>query len=1586
MQVSDYMVIDPPEDQEDREPQKEPEWPAEPNAHDVNQRYRHDRAINTMTPEEQSNYNNLVRNWRYKTDRVQRLFDNLNSIHNLMIQTVQLANAPELLSNGTVYDDLIAIRDFLAPTDKATEMEVIKQYKDLLQGPSQPKKKEKVEEWLLEWETVHRRAVTANIADIQHGRDCMDFCTAVQRIYPQWSTYWEFQHQQQGLEMKELITNFREQYRKHLLTASTSQKGAAFGAALQNHDTDGHPVEIEGWKKPCFCGYKHRWEDCWYFNRYTRPEGWQPNPKTLQKIKAATKRLGRAFEVAKANIERNNKQGLYRRATLPVQSQLGSGHNQQVLGESSLPPAVAAVSTPSTRSSHSSMAMEQPATPAPSGSQPPSKNSASSASVFALSINAASLSALLKFRQPEAFSLPQSVTATGQYPLHNSWILDSGATMHLTNNRDAYLPGKYTKLSPESLEIFSGGTLMQVQGIGDVQIKLDAGNGQLRTITLQNTVHVPNFHTNCVSWDLLEEGGLEWDTKGSRLTFNGQTFCTVYKAFRQRVLVLDDPLTEEPISASFAAQTTSSAAFPFKSHVKPTSTVSAHRWHQRLGHIGPETVMHLEQAAEGVKIASNTVPPFTVECDTCASSKAKRIVRRVPLKRAKRPFERIFFDVTPFPENFEGYKCLLQFTDSYSSYRWCYPLKDFRIFGPIKQFVAMVKTQFGRKVKIFHSDNDAGLRKAWKKWLKDEGIQWDTTPIYTPDQNGPAERSGHLITEHARSLRIQANFPERLWPYLTRTAVWLLNRTPVQSLNWITPYEMLHSYFNPSQSNKPYLGGLITIGAKAFPLRRGKEFENQHKLAPKAHIGHLLGYQATNIFAIWIPSREEVVFTRDVRFNENQLYDPREEDLASSTRERIENLIGTIEKEEILQPEPQYQAISSDTDSSLHESSDAQGQSDQEVDLFKEPEIPTPFRDNYAPRAAEITAETDSRLIQSSRFRPTRQAKWKHAIHALHLAKLHHESGINAAFAAALKPRTRPQLHRLHRSQVPPPPKHWGDLKRHAFGKQFKQAAYVEFEELGRKETYRVISRPLHVLVLPLLWVFTYKFDADGYVAKFKARLCVRGDLQPLTSDETYAATLASRVFRFMMALVAAFDLETHHYDAVNAFLNSMIDRTTYVSPPPGFHMPNQVLQLLKALYGLRQSPKLWWQLLSQILQKFGLTPANEEVCLFSNGWLIVFFYVDDLIALYHKRDQEKFNAFHEYINREIKLRDLGEVSWFLGVRVTRDRAAKKLWLSQDAYIDKISNKYKVATRAIYTPLPSSDLTAISPQSSPSSDAIYFYQQRVGSLQYAATITRPDIAKATALLAEFSQKPAKEHEDAVTQVLQYLAHTKELSIQYHLDPEQSPWAAFADASFGDDSRTRKSSNGYLIILFGGPIDWQATRQKSVTTSSTEAELHALSTAVRNVIWWKRLFQTVTFDPFATPYGTGPHGYTAGCDNLQTIRLLTAQTPKLHTKLRHVDIYHHWLREKVQEGEIDIEHVPTGEMIADGLTKPLPRQKHEAFVRQLNLTKPPMHENQVTAAISASPNQINDAALESLDSQIGSDADSETATASNQPQL
>jgi len=104
------------------------------------------------------------------------------------------------------------------------------------------------------------------------------------------------------------------------------------------------------------------------------------------------------------------------------------------------------------------------------------------------------------------------------------------------------------------------------------------------------------------------------------------------------------------------------------------------------------------------------------------------------------------------------------------------------------------------------------------------------------------------------------------------------------------------------------------------------------------------------------------------------------------------------------------------------------------------------------------------------------------------------------------------------------------------------------------RDTFKIVPKTPDIKVIPLAWVFTYKFDTDGYLAKFKARICVRGDLQPKSNKDTYAATLAARTFRALMAITAAYDLEAYQLDAVNAFINSQLDEPVYCTFPEGFN------------------------------------------------------------------------------------------------------------------------------------------------------------------------------------------------------------------------------------------------------------------------------------------------------------------------------------------------------------------------------------------------------------------------------------------------
>src|SRR5436853_224758 len=150
----------------------------------------------------------------------------------------------------------------------------------------------------------------------------------------------------------------------------------------------------------------------------------------------------------------------------------------------------------------------------------------------------------------------------------------------------------------------------------------------------------------------------------------------------------------------------------------------------------------------------------------------------------------------------------------------------------------------------------------------------------------------------------------------------------------------------------------------------------------------------------------------------------------------------------------------------------------------------------------------------------------------------------------------------------------------------------------------------------------------------------------------------------------------------------------------------------------------------------------------------------------------------------------------------------------------------------------------------------------------------------------------------------------------------------SDASFGNYTTIRCSSEGYLFKLFGGPIDWVSVKQKTVTTSTTEAELLALTHAATEALWWNRLFEDVGFRL--------DHELVINYNNQQTIRLLTKDLPTLVTKLKHVDIRQHWLREQIADNRINITWILTSHMPADGLTKSLLKQKHQNFVQQLGL--------------------------------------------------
>ncbi|KAF7558075.1 hypothetical protein G7046_g5885 [Stylonectria norvegica] len=203
-----------------------------------------------------------------------------------------------------------------------------------------------------------------------------------------------------------------------------------------------------------------------------------------------------------------------------------------------------------------------------------------------------------------------------------------------------------------------------------------------------------------------------------------------------------------------------------------------------------------------------------------------------------------------------------------------------------------------------------------RAWLQRKVIKVDESAPRTQAQNGLGERSGGVAKEKARLLTLDGNLPKELWPEMMRTAVYLLNRTPKQRLKWKTPYESFLSEVSGAEvgnQTQPRITHLKTIGCKAFAMTKEAQLKQQRlksRTSPKAWIGYLVGYNSQNIFRIWNPVTNCVYVTRDVEFNEEDVFDINEdrmrETVGESTleeiQERMKALMHTEQVDQVMTP------------------------------------------------------------------------------------------------------------------------------------------------------------------------------------------------------------------------------------------------------------------------------------------------------------------------------------------------------------------------------------------------------------------------------------------------------------------------------------------------------------------------------------------------------------------------------------------------------------------------------------------------------------------------------------------------------------
>jgi len=254
-------------------------------------------------------------------------------------------------------------------------------------------------------------------------------------------------------------------------------------------------------------------------------------------------------------------------------------------------------------------------------------------------------------------------------------------------------------------------------------------------------------------------------------------------------------------------------------------------------------------------------------------------------------FNSIQFDCTPaaFAVRTQKLKRLVRRAESVAD-AMTWHLRDREapgILAAIKHLTQFLRTQFTLQIKILECENEFTQASIITNWVHEQGIKMEHSAPDTPAQNGGAERWGGVIKEKARAMAIGARLPWQLWPEITRAAVYLHNRTPRLTTEWKTPLERFHSSLvtrgglNASE-HKPHQGHLKVYGFKAFAMTdiAKKKQKRLERLRPRSWIGYLVGYDSSNIYRIWNPGTNQVVRTRDVIFDEQQVFPGNKEDLA----------------------------------------------------------------------------------------------------------------------------------------------------------------------------------------------------------------------------------------------------------------------------------------------------------------------------------------------------------------------------------------------------------------------------------------------------------------------------------------------------------------------------------------------------------------------------------------------------------------------------------------------------------------------------------------------------------------------------------
>ena len=499
------------------------------------------------------------------------------------------------------------------------------------------------------------------------------------------------------------------------------------------------------------------------------------------------------------------------------------------------------------------------------------------------------------------------------------------------------------------------------------------------------------------------------------------------------------------------------------------------------------------------------------------------------------------------------------------------------------------------------------------------------------------------------------------------------------------------------------------------------------------------------------------------------------------------------------------------------------------------------------------------------------------------------------------------------------------------------QAMDIEIEQLLEKDPWEIvsISSIKGKNILDSTWAFCRKRYPDGRVRKLKARWCVRGDQQIEGVDffETYAPVVGWNTVRLLLILTVTLGLETKQVDFTLGFIHAQLTDEVYVRMPRLYEKPGHVLKLKRSIYGLKQSPKNFFNRVKEGMEARGFKQHTElDPCLFISKNVICLTYVDD--CLYFARTEQAIDKAINLLQTDVKdspafdLKIEDDVAGYLGI-LMKKKDDGTIELLQTGLIDRILKIMGLEdARALSTPATKEPL--IKDEFGEPCIEQWSYASIVGMMMYLGSNSRPDIAFAVHAAARYTHCPKRIHEQALKRIGRYLKGTRDKGMLVR-PTDDCQLDLYTDADFAglwniqeaDDPVTLRSRTGFVATLGGNPIAWGSKLQTEISLSTTEAEYIAASTAMRSFIPLRRMVHTL-LEIFEIEIPKENKMSMVWEDNNGVIKMVEAAYPNMTPRSKHIAIKYHWFREHLNTdfdgATIRMQRVDTKDQLADIFTK------------------------------------------------------------------